>query len=264
MSGFSQEPFSGSNSGNRLFERLQRGSIKRRWDAGEPVVTRAIIAVCVIVWLVEEALYFFNHAQFLSLIFLGAFSPQGFLAQPWTALTSAFLHAPSIWHIVFNMLTLWVVGRVLEHIFGHWAYLALYLLSALGGSWGMVVWARITGGSAWNVSAYGASGAIFGLIGLLLVAYIHRHIDVRSIIVLLVISLFVPLLYANVAWQAHAGGFLVGLIATALIAEPIPGLKDLRYPTRVAVVCAVLAVAIVASMVWMCGDAAGAMTVTSA
>lgn len=252
MPGFSQEPFRGSNAGNRLFERMRWSSIKRRWNAGEPVVTQAIIVVCVAVWLVEEALYFFDKPGYFSMISLGAFSPLTFLSQPWTALTAAFLHAPSIWHVLFNMLTLWVIGRVLEQIFGHWEYLELYLLSALGGSWGLVAWARIVGESGWNISAYGASGAIFGLVGLLLVAYIHRHIDVRSIIVLLVISLFVPLLYANVAWQAHVGGFLTGLVATALIAEPVPGLKNLRYPVRVGLVCGGLAVILIASMIMMC------------
>ena len=80
----------------------------------------------------------------------------------WQLMTSAFTHV-EIWHIGFNMLALWVLGPQLELAIGRARFLALYLISALAGST-LVYWLADPGGTT-----LGASGAIFGLMGALLV-----------------------------------------------------------------------------------------------
>ena len=86
------------------------------------------------------------------------------ILEPWRMLTSVFLHSTSlIFHILLNMYTLWIFGRLLEPMLGRGRFLALYLISGLAGSIGVVVLA------APNAQVLGASGAIFGLMGAFLV-----------------------------------------------------------------------------------------------
>ena len=93
----------------------------------------------------------------------------------WQFITSAFTHV-DIWHIAFNMLALWVLGPQLELAIGRTRFLALYLLSAIAGST-MVYWLASETGST-----LGASGAVFGLMGALLVIAFKVGGDVRNIL----------------------------------------------------------------------------------
>ena len=114
-----------------------------------------------------------------------------------------FLHQPtSLWHILFNMLTLWCVGPVLERMMGHWPYLALYLLSGLGGGAGLMVWA-VCSPSGWMTAAYGASGALFGLFAAILVVYRRIGIDIRSMLIWMLVNFLMPVITPGIAWQAH-------------------------------------------------------------
>ena len=92
----------------------------------------------------------------------------------WQLLTSAFTHV-EVWHIGFNMLALWFLGPQLELAIGRARFLALYLLSGLAGST-LVYWAA----AGVPGSTLGASGAIFGLMGALLVLALKVGGDVRS------------------------------------------------------------------------------------
>ena len=69
-----------------------------------------------------------------------AFSPVAGAFEPWRFLTAAFLHSPGqVFHILFNMIALWMVGPYLEQTLGRARYATLYLLSAIGGSVAAVV-----------------------------------------------------------------------------------------------------------------------------
>ncbi|MSW97594.1 MAG: rhomboid family intramembrane serine protease, partial [Actinobacteria bacterium] len=93
---------------------------------------------------------------------LGEYAAQGAPYEPWRMVTSAFAHSPtSFLHILFNMYTLWMFGQVLESILGRARFLALYLLSGLAGSLGVMYFDYFL-----NLDfnpVVGASGAIFGL-----------------------------------------------------------------------------------------------------
>jgi membrane associated rhomboid family serine protease len=105
-----------------------------------------------------------------------AFHAQLAYVQPWRLLTT-LVHA-SIFHIAFNMLALWALGRSLEPLLGRWRFLALYLLSALGGS----VLTALLAPNTWVV---GASGAVWGLLGAMFVIGRHLGANVTAIAVLL-------------------------------------------------------------------------------
>jgi membrane associated rhomboid family serine protease len=127
-------------------------------------------------------------------------------------ITSAFLHNDFV-HIGLNMWALFMVGPYLEQAFSHVRFLALYLLSALGGSV-LSYWV-----DPLNTSSLGASGAIFGLFGAIFVVGRRLRLDLRPILVLLVINLVVTFLPGlNISWTAHVGGLITGVIVAFVLA----------------------------------------------
>lgn len=159
-------------------------------------------------------------------MYLGMAAPVRLVAEPWTLITSMFLHAPnSLLHILFNMIALYSVGPVLERMIGHWRFLGLYVISGLGGSLGLMVWAAVApGGIGWQMAAYGASGALFGLFASLLVVYRRIGADIRSMLIWMAVNfaLAVRGRWRGVAgacrrlcsgWNTHmaAGGWCAGV-----------------------------------------------------
>jgi membrane associated rhomboid family serine protease len=133
--------------------------------------------------------------------------------QWYRLITAAFLHeAPSPLHILFNMWALVIVGPQLERLLGRTRFLALYLLSAVGGS----VLFYLIGPPA--QLSLGASGAIFGLFGAYFVAARRMRADVRGIIALIVINLVISFTIPDIAWQAHVGGLVTGAAVMAAYA----------------------------------------------
>ncbi|WP_129309676.1 rhomboid family intramembrane serine protease [Streptomyces sp. L2] len=128
-------------------------------------------------------------------------------------LTSAFLHLPpdqgiGVLHIVMNMVSLWGVGRVVEAQLGRARYLALYLLSALGGS---VLLLLISP----DGRAVGASGAIFGLGAAYWVMGRRLGYDMRAVNQYMTgLLLWLVLSAWATSWQGHLGGLLVGGVVT--------------------------------------------------
>ena len=181
----------------------QWGSV--RLSAQTPVVTYAIIGVCVALW-VGDILTKSMITQYLG------FTPIHGLYQPWRILTTAFLHV-NLMHIAFNMVSLYAVGRALEPALGRGPYFCLYLLSALGGTLGVLGWVLIDPSSALTVTV-GASGAIFGLFGSVFVLQRAAGIDVRAVAGLLAVNLLYGFIVSGVSWQAHLGGLLFGMLAT--------------------------------------------------
>lgn len=131
----------------------------------------------------------------------------------WRLITSAFLHAPgSIFHILFNMWALFVLGPPLEALLGRLRFATLYILSALGGSALIYLTGPI------GVPSIGASGAIFGLFGATFVVARRLNLDTRWIVGLLGINLVITFTIPNISWQAHVGGLVTGLILAAAYA----------------------------------------------
>ena len=118
----------------------------------------------------------------------GTFVPGVVDGAYWQLVTSMFTHV-QFWHIGFNMLALWVLGPQLELAVGRARFLALYFLSGLAGS-ALVYWAGPEFGGT-----HGASGAIFGLMGALLIVAIKVRGDVRGILTWIGINFVVTFLF---------------------------------------------------------------------
>lgn len=130
----------------------------------------------------------------------------------WQLITNIFTHVDPL-HIAFNMFALWFLGPQLELAIGRARFLVLYLLSGLAGS-ACVMWLSNEHGLT-----LGASGAIFGLMGALLVLAYKVHGDVQSILVWIAINAAITVVGSSfISWQGHLGGFVGGLSLMALIA----------------------------------------------
>ena len=129
----------------------------------------------------------------------------------WQVLTSAFTHI-DVLHVGMNMLALWFLGPPLERALGRVRFLAVYVLSALAAS-AVVLWL-----SNPFSSTLGASGAVFGLIGALLVLARKVHGDVRNVLIWLGINVVYTFAGpGSILWQGHLGGLVGGLAAAAII-----------------------------------------------
>jgi membrane associated rhomboid family serine protease len=192
-----------------------------------PVVTYALIAVCVLVFFVE-----LNGGD--SFITTWAFVPTRFLANPGAGLitifTAMFMHAG--WaHLGGNMLYLWIFGDNLEDRFGHLKFLIFYLVCGVA-----AMAAQLAFSSGSDVPNLGASGAIAGVLagylllfpkGNVLVMQGQRVIQVPALIVIgfwFVLQLFLGIgsiagsaNAGGVAYMAHIGGFAAGLMLTILL-----------------------------------------------
>ena len=208
-------------------------SSKRGWvrqasraaQMGAPVVTYAMMAICILMYLATWVFPSLKSSLALVPLFL--------MSRPWTILTGAFLHG-GLLHILFNMLSLYWVGRAIEPVLGWWRFLTVYLVSALGGSAFILAWCLIQP-SEILVGTVGASGAVFGLFGAVFVLQRLGGADTTPILTLLGINLVDGFLASGISWQAHIGGAVAGVAATwvlARLARPRPGITEAAQNRR--------------------------------
>lgn len=158
----------------------------------------------------------------------------------WQLLTSAFTHV-ELMHIGFNMLALYFLGPQLEMVLGRLRFLALYLVSGLVGS-ACVLWLSAPGSQT-----IGASGAIFGLMGALLVVALKMRGNVTQIALWIGLNAVFTVLGASfISWQGHLGGFVGGTVI-ALIYVYAP--KSARAPVQWAGLGVLLGLTAVAAVV---------------
>ncbi|MFD7765817.1 rhomboid family intramembrane serine protease [Streptomyces sp. NPDC059787] len=151
---------------------------------------------------------------------------QGVADGEWYRLVTSMFTHEEIWHIGFNMLSLWWLGGPLEQALGRARYLALYLVSGLAGS--ALTYLLASGTTA----SLGASGAIFGLFGATAVLMRRLNYDMRPIIALLVINLIFTFGWSSIAWQAHIGGLVAGVvIGYAMVHAPRERRALVQYGT---------------------------------
>ena len=213
--------------GQQCVECVRQGNQGSRQATGQfggrvsnrPVVTWTLIALNVLIYLIE----LLNPDKIVHYggMIGGAYDPilgerVGVVFGDWYRLiSSAFLHEPlstgfGIFHIAFNMWALYVVGPALEQILGRVRFIAVYLVSALGGS--VLYYLLVPPISG---PAIGASGAIFGLFGAWFILSRRLRLDARMVVVLIVINLVIGFTVPGIAWQDHVGGLIAGGALTA-------------------------------------------------
>ena len=191
--------------GAKVTERAQRAISQDR-----PWVSWGIIAFCAAVFLLQFALGSDRVINYFGM-WPVAIAADG---EWYRLLTSVFLHA-GILHIAFNMYVLLVLGPPLERALGHVRFLVLFLLAGLGGSVASFVF------SAPTTISVGASGAIFGIMGALVVAGRRLRWDITQVVVLIGINIAIGFVFGSgIDWRAHLGGLVTGAAVAALMVLP--------------------------------------------
>ena len=173
--------------------------------AGDAPITKALIAINV-------GIYVITVLQSHSTTPTGSIVNRFLLYGPavaqgdwWRLVTSTFLHA-SILHIGFNMYVLWVIGAPVEQYLGKLRYLGLYFVSGLAGSAGALLQSPLT-------PVLGASGAIFGILGAMMI--LEWQVTGRlagQAAALVAINLGLSFVIPNISWGGHVGGLIGGIL----------------------------------------------------
>ncbi|MFE1308283.1 rhomboid family intramembrane serine protease [Streptomyces sp. NPDC058755] len=232
---------SGSGTGHAPAASQPRTVAGGTVTADPRLVTKILIGINIAVFIAVQA----KSSLLNDLVLYGAwplkpFTPtSGVAGGEWYRfVTSMFTHQ-EYWHIGFNMLSLWWIGGPLEAALGRARYLAVYFVSGLAG--GALTYLLTPPTTA----SLGASGAIFGLFGATAVLMRRMNYDMRPMIALLVINLIITFSPGmNIAWQAHIGGLVAGVVTGyAMVHAPREKRALVQYGT-----CA-LVLAVVVGMV---------------
>ena len=214
-----------------------RTALGAKVRGGQPVVTITIIVLCVISYVLQRADPGWTQRW--------AFAPFIGQHEPYRFLTAAFLHAPSqITHILFNMVALWMVGPFLETTLGRARYISLYLISAVAGQVGVLLLAQ-PDTISWYGAVVGASGAVFGLFGAVLVVLRRLKGNARSFVVIIALNLVIGFVVPGIAWQAHVGGLVAGAALGAAFAyAPAARRREIGTAATVLIAVGVVALAL--------------------
>ena len=206
----------------------------------KPIVTIALIVICVFIFLYQFSL---THAENIFIINSYGMKPQNLfldtnISNYFTIVSSMFLHG-GFMHLIGNMLFLWIYGNNIEDAMGHIKFLFFYLFCGLAAAF---LQALVTPNS--NIPMIGASGAVSGVLSAYLLLYPKARVSTLIFIFFFITVIRIPagililiwfatqLLNASltdpnspgVAWFAHIGGFLMGILLLPFLKK-----KNIKY-----------------------------------
>jgi membrane associated rhomboid family serine protease len=181
-------------------------------SSGSAPITTALVAINVAIYLIGASQGGSLGTAGDSIYQSGSVYRHAVLFGPWVAhggwyrlVTAMFLHQNLI-HIGFNMFALWAIGRPMEQYLGTARYIGLYFVSGLAGSAGGLLQAPHT-------PVLGASGAIFGILGAMVV--LEHQITNRlggQAMGLVAINLVISFVIPGISWGGHVGGLIGGVL----------------------------------------------------
>lgn len=180
--------------------------------ANSPFVSVTLVAINVIVFLLCEftgnALYAVGRLTSYDVLQKGEYC---------RLLWAMFLHG-DVSHLFNNMMLVFFLGAMLEKEVGHVRYAIIYFLSGFGGNLMSLWWKVLTGSMAGSI---GASGAVYGLDGLLLALVLFsgrqmENVTMPRVLVMIAYSLYSGFTGSNIDNAAHVGGLITGFLAGAV------------------------------------------------
>lgn len=197
-------------------------------SAPKLIVTKALVALNILVFLyVSWKGGRINSPSSDLLLELGAnHGGKIFSGEWWRLFTSMFLHG-GLTHLAFNMYALWIIGSIVEKLFGWFGYTVIYFVAGVGGSM-----LSLYNHSA-NTVGVGASGAVFGIFGALVsYAYFKRMPRViasgilKNAAFMIVLNLAIGLSIPQIDNSAHIGGCITGLIVAFFIGQDLSKVNE--------------------------------------
>lgn len=204
-----------------IINNLNRAKQTEKQTIRNSIVTYSLIVINILIYLmsviISKNIYDIDS---YTLVSLGAKVNELINnGQPWRLITCTFLHG-GLAHIAFNMYALKIIGEEVEYVYGKGKYICIYLISALGGS----IFSYIFNSDAISV---GASGAIFGLLGAMIIFGI-KHKEkigkayIMNLFKVVLINIFIGVTISNIDNSGHIGGLIFGSISAFI-------LKDKKY-----------------------------------
>jgi membrane associated rhomboid family serine protease len=198
-------------------KRVRRTAARHGYVIPEFSVTRALVILNVVIYLLELAMggtisgtgnRIYEHGALVVNAVYADGTPAGLAHGEWYRLiTAAFLHYGPV-HLALNMLALWWLGQPVEAALGRWRYLLLYIVAGVAGSAGALLLSP-------NAITVGASGAIFGILGaLLILEYQVTGSLAGQAMTLIVINVAFSFAVSNISIGGHLGGLVAGILGT--------------------------------------------------
>ncbi len=174
-------------------------------------ITYTLILINIVIWLC--IILYLNRFSDVKLLEVGGLVHFNVVHGEWYRLISSmFLHF-NFEHILMNMLSLFIFGKIVESIIGSWRMLIIYIISGLYGNFVSLSFNTTT-------ISVGASGAIFGLIGsIFVIMYLSKNFNKKMIgqlLIALVVLIVFSLFMSNINIMAHLGGFISGVLITLI------------------------------------------------
>ncbi len=220
-------------------------SSERTYSA--PAVTLTLIAINLLVFIYEISLPNPPHFRYSYVVMPGTLDafianygivPDQFFSHPYSLLTSMFLHGGWL-HVLGNMWFLWIFGKAVEDLLGHVRFVIFYLVCGVAAGFVHVYMTTHFGNTM--VPTIGASGAIAGVMGAYLIKFPRARVITLIFVFIFITTVDIPaaflLIYwfliqfysgvgsirdaaesqGGVAWFAHVGGFIAGMVLIALM-----------------------------------------------
>jgi rhomboid protease GluP len=179
-------------------------------------VTSVLIAINIIMYIISAVISksFWDIDPYTLLFLGGQYGPLIEYGQWWRLVTAMFLHG-GLLHILFNMYALYILGDQIERIFGKIRYIVLYFVTGVIAS----VFSYIIEP---DILSVGASGAIFGLFGALLIFAIIERDKINkgalgNLVFIIVLNLYIGANSSNINNYAHIGGLISGIVLGLLL-----------------------------------------------
>ena len=197
-----------------IIDSLTKNNKKTKYK--DSLITNILIGINVLMYLIT-ALVSKNLLDINSLTLLSFGAKLNVLidrGQVWRLLTCAFLHG-GLLHITFNMYALKIIGAEVEYAFGKVKYIIIYLISAIGSS----IFSYMFNPASISV---GASGAIFGLFGAMIIFGIRNKNKIGKEYIInlaqvVIVNIIIGIILSNIDNSAHMGGLVFGAISALIL-----------------------------------------------
>lgn len=219
--------------GERLVEQMdEREGFGRAVRMRASRVTSALLLLVAVAYTLEELSGALSDP--FGLLRFGANAPALVRAgELYRLFAASFLHAGFL-HLFMNAMALWMLGITLERVLGPWRFTLVYLLSALAGAVGSLLFAGA-------LQSVGASAAVFGLLGAMAIIQWRFGLSLptgfrqpaRWWVTILGLNALLPLLVPQIDVAAHAGGFIAGGLLAALLVPSLESIKNLGTSSAV-------------------------------
>jgi membrane associated rhomboid family serine protease len=190
--------------------------VRRAYAGGDPIVTYTLIGMNVLAFLatVASGASLTGSVGGNTVLEKAALNgPQIANGEVWRIITSGFMHY-GLFHLLFNMYALYVLGQLLEPAIGRVRFALLYLVSLIAGSVGALILDP-------NALTAGASGAVFGLMGAAIVVMRRQGINAleSGLGIWLLLNLAITFTVSNISIGGHIGGLIGGVVAAWVLVE---------------------------------------------